>query len=125
VEESNRKAEEEEKKRRLQEEKEKEKVQKIKKRKALPEPEPGEGIILILVRLPDGQQIKRRFRGEESFQSVFDIIQTYELKTQHGTLIEKWELLSRYPRKTWNDPELKLKDASLGKQAMFFVQEVI
>ncbi|GAB5364340.1 hypothetical protein AAMO2058_000961300 [Amorphochlora amoebiformis] len=105
---------------------EEEKIKKLEKRKELgDEPAAGPGVVLVVIRLPDGQQIKRRFQEEATFGALFDLIETYELLTPHGEEIEKWVMRSRYPRKKWEDRELTLKGARMGRQALFFVQEDI
>mmetsp|Transcript_21180 Transcript_21180/g.42608 ORF Transcript_21180/g.42608 Transcript_21180/m.42608 type:complete len:459 (+) Transcript_21180:57-1433(+) len=122
------KRKEEAEKKRIEEEKarEEEKKKKLEKRKVLaPEPPAGPGVTLVVIRLPDGQQIKRRFGESTTFQTLFDLIDTYELKTLDGDDIENWVVLSRYPKKKWDNPSMTLKDARLGRQAMFFVQEEI
>eukprot|EP00472_Partenskyella_glossopodia_P007897 CAMPEP_0197520530 /NCGR_PEP_ID=MMETSP1318-20131121/5886_1 /TAXON_ID=552666 /ORGANISM="Partenskyella glossopodia, Strain RCC365" /LENGTH=452 /DNA_ID=CAMNT_0043072159 /DNA_START=81 /DNA_END=1439 /DNA_ORIENTATION=- len=127
MEEARRKAEAERKQKEEQQQEERRKKQKLEKRKAVLQAEPpaGPGVVLVVVRLPDGQQIKRRFREEENFGTLFDLIQTYELVTPHGDAIENWVMRSRFPNKKWDDREMTLKDAKMGRQAMFFVQEDI
>eukprot|EP00467_Chlorarachnion_reptans_P008705 CAMPEP_0114527770 /NCGR_PEP_ID=MMETSP0109-20121206/23809_1 /TAXON_ID=29199 /ORGANISM="Chlorarachnion reptans, Strain CCCM449" /LENGTH=446 /DNA_ID=CAMNT_0001709789 /DNA_START=177 /DNA_END=1517 /DNA_ORIENTATION=- len=117
----------EEKKKREQEKKEREEREKLRlerRKKAMEdEPNPGPGVVQVAIRLPDGQQIKRRFREEDKFEVLFNIIETYDLRTPHGDKIEKWVMRSRYPRKKWDDPDMLLKDAKMGRSALFFVQE--
>jgi len=125
MEEKRREAELEKKRKEEEEAEEKRKAMKLKERENLManEPNAGQGVILVVIRLPDGQQIKRRFTEEEKFETLFKIIQTYDLMTPHGDEIEHWSLRTRYPRKKWEDANMTLKDARMGRQAMFFVQE--
>lgn len=119
-----REAQEERKRKREAEAEEELKKRKIEQRKALAEPPAGPGVVLIMVRLPDGKQMRRRFRENDSFKSVYDYIRTFDLKTQHGEPIgNKWSLVSRYPRRKFDNLGTSIKDAGLGKQAVLFVQE--
>jgi len=125
MEEKKRKEEEERKRREEDEAEEKRAQDKLSRREKLMANEPpmGPGVVLVAIRLPDGQQIKRRFPQEEKFGTLFSLVQTYDLLTPHGDEIEKWVLKSRFPSKKWEDASMTLKDAKMGRQAMFFVQE--
>lgn len=98
--------------------------ERLKQRAAIKsEPPAGPGVVLVVIRLPDGQQIKRRFHDSTTFNTLFALIETYELVNPHGESIEKWVIRSRFPNKKWSDASMQIKEAGMGKQAMFFVQE--
>jgi FAS-associated factor 2 len=88
-------------------------------RERLPiEPEAGdEGITQLLIRLTDGSRLQRRFKTTDTLQVVFDFIDS----SPHN--LNEYELVTNFPRKVFNDPQVTLKEAGLFPQASLFVQE--
>lgn len=96
-------------------------VRRERKRQALgEEPEKGPGVASVVVRLPDGQRVGRRFNQEEALEQVFDWAEV------NGVDIEKACLVMSFPRKMFKypeDAELKIRDAGLFPSAMLLLEE--
>jgi len=94
------------------------------KRARLPvEPPSGPEAVAVAVRLPDGTKIQRRFLSSHTMQSIFDWIESNELIVD-GHAIDRYQLVSTHPKRTFSDPSVDLKSAQLGRQCLLIVQEL-
>ena len=91
---------------------------------ALPtEPEAGPEVTTVLVRMPDGPRISRRFGRATSLRLVRAWV---EASSPPERPMRQFELISNHPRfvaSTQNDAQ-SLEDAGLHPQATFFVKEL-
>jgi len=122
--EKERKAREEEQKkleveRALREAEEKKRQQLERKKIALPvEPALGsEGVVHIVVKLPSGDRISRRFHKHNKLQDISDFVDLNQKEIESGSFY----LASPYPRKLYTDPNLTLQDAGFSSQALLHV----
>jgi len=131
-------AEDQEKERKIQEEEDRQREEerkqqkqqelKEKKRKSISsrlplEPDLGEkDITQIVIRLPDGSRLQRRFLQSNNVQTIFDYI-----NSSQPTLLDiDYDLVMNFPRKVFNQEgsnDITLKEAGLCPQASLFVQE--
>eukprot|EP00898_Chlorokybus_atmophyticus_P007586 jgi/Chlat1/7829/Chrsp66S07281 len=95
------------------------------RRKALaslpPEPEKGTaGTSELLIRLPDGQRVSRRFPASATVQTVYDFVDSLDF-----VKVDDYSLATNFPRKVYG-PETRaqtLQHSGLHPQAMLFLQE--
>lgn len=82
------------------------------------EPKEGEKSTLIVIRLPDGSRIQRKFRPSDVVQSLYFFVES-KLPVQ----VEErspFELVSNFPRKSFTQMEQTLEGAGLCPQALLF-----
>jgi len=79
-------------------------------------------ITQIVIRLPDGSRLQRRFLQSNNVQTIFDYI-----NSSQPTLLDiDYDLVMNFPRKVFNQEgsnDVTLKEAGLCPQASLFVQE--
>lgn len=96
-------------------------VRRARKKEALgEEPDKGAGVASVVLRLPDGTRVGRRFMQEEALEKVFDWAEV------NGVDIEVACLVTSYPRRSLKYPEdasVTLKDAGLFPSAMLLLEE--
>lgn len=85
------------------------------------EPEDNDKATKILIRLPNGNRLERRFLLADQLQTVYDFVDT---KIEHSSADEEdlYDLVTNYPRKVYSDHNISLRDAGLYPQAMLFIQ---
>jgi len=79
--------------------------------------------VLISVKLPDGRQVRRRFRHSDTLQSVLDFVDCSQ--PEDGTIVEyasDYVLVSNFPRKHFSVPNQTLQEAGLMQSASLFVE---
>lgn len=115
------KKKQEEIKRKLEEERKKQEIEE--KKKTLPS-EPSEtekDTTRVLLRLPDGSRVQRRFRLSEKIGTIFDF-----LLVEKHLQSDQYDLVSNFPKITYcmeKHKDVTLKDAKLYPQAALFVKE--
>lgn len=96
-------------------------VRRVRKKEALgEEPEKGPGIASIVLRLPDGTRVGRRFIQNDALEKVFDWAEV------NGVDIEVACLIIPFPRKIFRYPEdadVKIGDAGLFPSCMLLLEE--
>lgn len=96
-------------------------VRRERKRQALgEEPEKGPGIASVMVRLPNGCRIGRRFSKDDALEKLFDWAEV------NGVDIEVACLVMAYPRKTFLYPEdagTSIEHAGLFPSCMLLLEE--
>jgi len=80
------------------------------------EPEKGENVTTVIIRLSDGEKIKRRFLFDDPIQKLFDFVHTKEP-------LDNWKLVSSFPRKVISKGEYTLQQCELTPQGTVFVEE--
>ncbi|KAI0565586.1 Ubiquitin-like protein [Gracilaria domingensis] len=110
--------EKEEKERRRVEELE---IRRERKREALgPEPEKGPGIASLVLRLPDGSRVGRRFEKHDALERVFDWAEVNRVDIEVACLVVA------YPRKNFRYPEdadITIEKAGLFPSSMLLLEE--
>jgi len=87
------------------------------KRESLPpEPPSGEGV-QVLIKLPSGARLNRRFLGVHKFQDVYNFVDV----NQNEIEPDSYQLVSNFPRRTFSERQQTLQEASLGSQALLLV----
>lgn len=124
--EADREREREAQRKKEEEEKEQERLAQIeerrnRKRESLgAEPEKAAGVASVMLRLPNGTRVGRRFMQEDAMEKVFDWAEV------NGVDIEVASLVMSYPKKTLRYPEdasMTLQDAGLFPSAMLLLEE--
>jgi len=124
--EEERKKQEEEK--RLQEEQEAEQRRleelasnREKKKEALAEqPDKGPGVTSIVLRLPDGTRVDRRFHVSDTLGKVFDWADVQGVSIEHAALV------TSYPRKSYvypEDADRSIEEAGMSQGTMLLIEE--
>lgn len=123
--EADRRREQEAEEARAQEQREKTRLQQLDTRRARKkealgqEPEKGVGITSLVVRLPDGNRIGRRFHKDDTLEKVFDWAEV------NGVDIEIACLVMSFPRKRFLYPEdagTKIGDAGMFPSCMLLLE---
>ncbi|CAN8076993.1 unnamed protein product [Agarophyton chilense] len=108
------------------EEKEKQRVEELevrreRKREALgAEPEKGPGIASLVLRLPDGSRVGRRFEKHDAMEKVFDWAEVNRVDIEVACLVVA------YPRKNFRYPEdadITIEKAGLFPSSMLLLEE--
>ena len=88
-----------------------------------PEPEAGPDVTTVLVRMPDGPRISRRFAKDAPLESVRRWV---EASTPAERPMASFDLVSNYPRFAASSANAAttLEAAGLHPQATFFVNEL-
>jgi len=95
----------------------KKKMESENKRETLPpEPPSGEGL-QVLIKLPSGARLNRRFLGVHKFQDVYNFVDL----NQNEIEPDSYQLVSNFPRRTFSERQQTLQEASLGSQALLLV----
>lgn len=96
-------------------------VRRERKREALgEEPDKGPGVASVVVRLPDGSRVGRRFSKEEAMEKVFDWAEVNRVDIEVACLV------TNYPRKSLRYPEdagISVEEAGLFPSAMLLLEE--
>ncbi|CDF35762.1 unnamed protein product [Chondrus crispus] len=96
-------------------------VRRERKREALgEEPEKGPGVASVVMRLPDGSRVGRRFEKANAMEVVFDWAEVNRVD------IEKASLVTTYPRRSLRYPEdadMTVEQAGLFPSAMLLLEE--
>jgi len=76
----------------------------------------------LIIRLPNGSKLQRRFYSHDTLSVVFDFIESMGYNME-----EQYELVSHFPKRTFDAPTLTLAEAGLftGTRLIVFVQEKI
>jgi len=84
-----------------------------------PEPEPGTDVSRVVVRMPDGQRLDRRWHKDTPIQTLVDWVESVDAEA--GPL----SLESHFPRVTYGAEDLttSLHAAGLHPQATLYVRE--
>jgi FAS-associated factor 2 len=112
--------EEAERERRQIEEEERKRQEREMKAQQLPEePSPGApGVVTAVVRLSDGSRVQRRFLESHTMSTVYKYVETQEP-------LERWSLVTHFPKQTYEKSDATLKECGFTKQAVLFVQEIL
>lgn len=84
------------------------------------EPEKGPGVTSIVLRLPDGTRVDRRFRLEDTVRVIFDWADIQGVSIEHAALV------SSFPRKVLlypEDADQTLEEAGLSQGTMLLIEE--
>lgn len=84
------------------------------------EPDKAPGICSVMLRLPDGTRVERRFSKEDVLEKVFDWAEVNSVDIEVACLV------TTFPRKSYRYPEdagLSLEDAGLFPSAMLLLEE--
>ncbi len=95
------------------------------KRRELPaEPLDGSGasVSTIVVRLPDGTRLTRRFQLSDALRSVYDWVDLQQ-PSSGGLALDSYWLAQNYPRQTFSNPAQTIEQAKLYPHGTLFVQE--
>ena len=82
---------------------------KRKRDRLVAEPPPGPDTTKLRLQLPNGSKIDRRFPSSATVQSVRDFIDVYF--GDNDILIESFSLSTNFPRKTFEDNNLSLRES--------------
>ncbi|PXF48469.1 Plant UBX domain-containing protein 10 [Gracilariopsis chorda] len=114
-------AEEREKEEGEQRRKEELQIRRDRKREALgEEPEKGPGIASVVLRLPDGSRVGRRFSKDEALEKVFDWAEVNRVDIEVACLVVA------FPRKSFRYPEdadITIERAGLFPSCMLLLEE--
>jgi len=111
----------EEEERRMQEamkEKRKQVELEAKRKQLSTEPTESNGSTAIVIRLPDGVRLSRRFYRTDHLQAVYDFVDV-----QTNMLLPDYHLVSSYPRQVFSNHAVTLEEAKLFPQAVLLIQE--
>lgn len=84
------------------------------------EVESGPGVCKVMLRLPDGTRVNRRFAKEDALEKVFDWAEVNQVDIEVACLV------TSYPRKRLRYPEdagMTINDAGLFPSAMLLLEE--
>mmetsp|Transcript_1695 Transcript_1695/g.3247 ORF Transcript_1695/g.3247 Transcript_1695/m.3247 type:complete len:370 (-) Transcript_1695:180-1289(-) len=81
------------------------------------EPPEGPEASLLVIRLPDGSRVQRRFPGNGPLQHVDDFLRS------KGLQVNQYQLVSTFPRQTYTDSSLSLQALGLHPKAMLIVEK--
>jgi len=79
--------------------------------------------VLLVVKLPDGKQVRRKFRTADTMQIVLDYVDCSQPEGEE--LYEyamDYVLVSNFPRKVFSDPSATLKEVGLTIPSTLFVE---
>eukprot|EP01101_Sappina_pedata_P003941 TRINITY_DN1606_c1_g1_i1.p1 TRINITY_DN1606_c1_g1~~TRINITY_DN1606_c1_g1_i1.p1 ORF type:complete len:396 (-),score=111.20 TRINITY_DN1606_c1_g1_i1:97-1170(-) len=88
------------------------------KRRSLPEePSSSEPSIHIMIKLPTGVRLSRKFSPANTVQSVYDFLDVSQCELEP----ESYQLVSNFPTRTHSEKKLTLSEASLSSQTVLLV----
>jgi len=113
---------EEDEQRRINEKEEFERQERERKKKDIlqnlaPQPEKSDLTSEVVIRLSNGDRLSRRFYGTDPLNLVISFVNVSED-------MENKILVTHYPRKSFPDTSITLKDAGLFPRAVLFVEEL-
>jgi len=74
----------------------------------------------LVIRLPDGSRVQRRFRVTDKIQAIYDFV---DCQDQMEIDQSRYNLIANFPRRVFQDRLVSLEEAGLYPQASLFVQE--
>ena len=82
-------------------------------------PAGGEDVTKILIRLPDGSRVQRRFLNHDKIRVVYDFVGSLEANTALN-----YKLVSNFPRRVFDESTFSqtLLEAGLSPQGSLFLQ---
>jgi len=88
------------------------------------EPDPNDSntnrVSQLVIRLPDGSRVQRRFRVTDKVQAIYDFV---DCQDQMQIDQSHYNLIANFPRRVFQDRLVSLEEAGLYPQASLFVQE--
>ena len=93
------------------------------KRESLPaEPPAGPDTTKLRLQLPNGSKLDRRFPSSGTIQMVRDYVEVYF--GDNEIPIESFSLSTTFPRKTFEDVSVSLREAGLHPQSAVYVADL-
>ncbi|KAJ3337227.1 hypothetical protein HDU93_001417 [Gonapodya sp. JEL0774] len=86
------------------------------------EPKDGKGVAKVVVRLPSGGRVERRFEETDSVEILYSYVSTLDLSPIPPTA--RWQLATTFPRKVLDDQEKTVKEVGLAPNGVVMVEEV-
>lgn len=86
------------------------------------EPEAGEGVTRIGIRLPNGDRLIRRFKEDDTLQSLYDFAEIQDLEPMD--LLSDFVIVNTYPRLEYSDKTVTFVAAGLTPNATVVVEEI-
>ena len=86
------------------------------------EPPAGPDTTKLRLQLPNGSKIDRRFLATSTLQGVRDYLTVYF--GENDLVIESYSLSTNFPRKSFEDNAISLRDAGLHPQSVLYVQDL-
>ncbi|GBP26926.1 FAS-associated factor 2 [Eumeta japonica] len=83
-----------------------------------PEPAPGEGTVVLLLRLPSGDRLTRRFQIEQNTQDLYDFVFSNPLSP------EEFEITTNFPKRVLIRGAYNLFEAGLKDRDVLFVNDM-
>lgn len=100
----------------------KSRARELRKRNLPPESTEKESVLLV-VKLPDGRQLRRKFRTSESVQTVLDFVDCSQPEGDEVyDYADDYVLVANFPRKVFSTPSETLKEAGLTVPSTLFVE---
>eukprot|EP00026_Physarum_polycephalum_P006154 Phypoly_transcript_06195.p1 GENE.Phypoly_transcript_06195~~Phypoly_transcript_06195.p1 ORF type:complete len:533 (+),score=100.93 Phypoly_transcript_06195:124-1722(+) len=117
-----REREEKEERERAEREQVKSRAREIRRRNIPPESTEKEAVLLV-VKLPDGKQVRRKFKTGDTIQTVLDFVDCSQPEGEEiYDYAEDYVLVANFPRKVFTDPTATLRDAGLTIPSTLFVE---
>lgn len=79
--------------------------------------------VLVCVRLPCGNKVSRLVNKNCNLQVVIDFIDSHVLVDCQNNPVDRYQLVSHFPRVIYSDFQVPLASLKLGKQVLLFVEE--
>lgn len=93
------------------------------RRRNLP-PEPTEkNAVLIVVKLPDGKQVRRKFLPSNPLQTILDFVDLSQPEEEiMYDYADNYVLVANFPRKVFSEPNQTLQEAGLTVASTLFIE---
>ena len=81
------------------------------------EPEQGPDTTSIVLRLPDGSKVQRRFRKDLPLRQLYLFAQLQDIP------FDNWNIVTNFPARTYDDLSIDFVAADLHPQGVVFIRE--
>eukprot|EP01089_Gocevia_fonbrunei_P008180 TRINITY_DN19850_c0_g1_i1.p1 TRINITY_DN19850_c0_g1~~TRINITY_DN19850_c0_g1_i1.p1 ORF type:complete len:185 (+),score=56.40 TRINITY_DN19850_c0_g1_i1:323-877(+) len=81
--------------------------------------ESGDGVVSLMVSLPDGTRLPRKFRKSDKVQAIYDFVDIHE---PAGVEMERFSLVENFPKRVISDKSLTIGEAAIHSQTILHIQ---
>ncbi|ETO08443.1 hypothetical protein RFI_28945 [Reticulomyxa filosa] len=89
------------------------------------EPVNSSDSVKVRIHLPNGTKLERQFQHDDAIEQIFYFVESHDLRTAQGDIVEDWELIRTFPHVfKYEKSQLTLRQLGITSSINLFVQQV-